>query len=182
MINLLPPQEKKTLMAERKRKLSVIFSFMVFFFIFVLVFTLFSLNIYLSKRAEYYANIASRDSGFEQEEEREIKEKVKEANKILLELKEHYNQETDYATLLLRIGDILPQNVYLHNFSAVLSEAKEDSHLKISLSGLASSREDLFDLKKRLEQENNFKEVSFPPANWVQASDIDFSVSFKISK
>jgi len=50
----------------------------------------------------------------------------------------------------------------------------------VSLSGFAPTTETLFEFKENLEKEASFKEVCFPPTNWVNLTDIDFSVTFII--
>ncbi len=180
MINLLPPKEEKRIEEERKKKITVILSFLLLFFVVFLGIMLLSLDIYLSKRVRHYREKLEVEESVDRQEVKEIKDEIKEANKELGNLKEHYSRRKDYSSLLEKIDGLLPSNIYLNNFSAILSETEKGSLIKVSLSGLALKREDLFRLKKKLEGE--FEEVSFPPANWVQASDINFSSSFNINE
>ncbi len=178
MINLLPPEEEKKIKEERRKKIAIIFSFLFLFFILILGIMLFSLNVYLSQRVSLYERKLESEHSLNQEGTGEIREKVKGANQKLSELKRYYSRERDYSVLLEKIDNLLPLDIYLNNFSAVLSETEEESLLKVSLSGFALKRDNLFNLKRNLEEE--FEEVSFPPANWVQSSDINFSASFKV--
>ncbi len=75
----------------------------------------------------------------------------------------------------------MPESIYLDNSSIIFTEPKEEKpYLKVSFSGFALTREDLFSLKRNLEKEENFQEVHFPTSNWIEARDINFSVNFKI--
>lgn len=53
---------------------------------------------------------------------------------------------------------------------------------QIQLSGWAKSRQELFNFKKALEDEKNFKEVYFSPDSWVKPTDINFSLNFQTNE
>jgi len=182
MINLLPPEEKERLLLKQKKKLTTILCFIGLFFFLALGIVLIPVNTYISKRVRYYNNVLkTKESVTEQQEIKSMQEKIKEANLSLKKLKAFYNQRFNYSELLEKIAGILPENIYLDDFSSVFTEPKEEkSYLRVSLSGLALTREDLFNLKRSLEKEEDFQEVHFPPGNWVEAKDINFSVNFKI--
>ncbi len=182
MINLLPSKEKRELNLERKKRLTIIFCFMGLLFFLTLGVIFISVNTYISKRVQYYNNVLqTKESITEQQEIRGMQEKIKEANLSLKKLKTFYNQRLNYSKLLERIAGILPENICLDDFSSVFTEPeKEKPYLRVSLSGFALTREDLFNLKRNLEKEENFQEIHFPPGNWMEARDINFSVNLKI--
>ena len=184
MINLLPSEEKRKLNLERKKRLTIILCFIGLFFFLTLGIVFIPVNTYISKRVQYYNNVLkTKESVTEQQEIKGMQEKIKEANLSLKKLKTFYNQRFDYSELLEKIAGILPGNIYLDDFSSVFTEPKEEKpYLRVSLSGLALTREDLFSLKRSLEREENFQEVHFPPGNWMEARDINFSVNFKITR
>ena len=181
MINLLPPEEKRKLVLERKKKLTLITCYLFLFFFLLIIVFLIPINFYISQRIGYYEDILnSGKSNIEQQEIEDIQKKVQEANIILKKLNDFYNSSFGYSNLLEIISRTLPERIYLNNFSAVVFETEKESYLKVSLSGYAPTRESLFNLKKSLEQEEIFQEISFPPSSWVEAGDINFSVSFKV--
>lgn len=121
---------------------------------------------------------------FQQPEIQQLEAKINTANSTLKKLSAFYQKKTYLAKILEEIAQALPQNLRLSSLSILTfsNKEKQETGFQISLSGLAPTREDLFDLRKNLMGRENFKEVNFPLANWTKAENIDFSVSFKILK
>ena len=77
-INLLPPEEKKQLKLGKKRRLAVIFWFLVLFFVVSLIFTLFSVKTYLQFQKEgQKALLLGAEKDFQSPEFLELKEKIR---------------------------------------------------------------------------------------------------------
>ncbi|MDP2672975.1 MAG: PilN domain-containing protein, partial [Nanoarchaeota archaeon] len=98
-------------------------------------------------------------------------------NENLLKSNDFYKNQPNRTNLLTGVAKALPENTYLTMFS-LSPKTKEGDRLQVSLSGYAIDRETLFEFKKNLEAEPNFKEVYFPPASWVTPTD--FSATFEI--
>ena len=144
---------------------------------------LFSINIYIQNQTEIQrSSLAQSERQFLESENQEFQDGINRANSILSQLDSFYSQKTYFSEIVQKISKILPQDCFLTNLSMIFSieeETKEES-IKISISGFAPMREDLLQLKKNLEQEENFKDISFPPANWVEPKNIDFYITFNI--
>jgi hypothetical protein len=178
MINLLPTKEKEVLLAELRKRMIIILCFLFLFFLVCLVLISFSIRIYLGGQIESQKTfLAESEKEFVESESQELQEKIKSANQRFKELSSFYKGKVYFFEISEKIAKTLPNTFYLTDFSLKLLQEKE---VMVSLSGFAPLREDLFEFKKNLEQEENFKEVSFPPANWVKAKDINFHVTFKI--
>lgn len=178
MINLLPSEEKDKLLLEQKKRIAIILWFLVLFFIICLILILFAAEIYLKSQLESQKTILIEvQKEYGQPEIQNLKEEIKEANSILIKLNSFYQKKIYFAEILERVSQTLPQGTYLTNFSAIFSKEV----LKISLSGFALARENLFEFKKNLEKEEDFKEVFLPPANWVKPANIDFFVTFELN-
>ena len=78
-----------------------------------------------------------------------------------------------------KISETLPQGVYLTNLS-LRPAPKEAQKLQVSLAGFCPTRDILSEFKKRLEAVEVFKEIDFPPSNWLQSKDIDFYLTLKL--
>lgn len=181
MINLLPPVEKEELLSEKKKKITIILWLLVLFFLLCLILTLFSVKIYLQIQAESQKTLLdeSREE-FGQSGIQDFREEINSINLTLTKLDSFYQQKTYFSEILGRISGILPQGIYLTNFSAVFTTEKEEN-IEISLSGFSPTADSLFEFKGNLEKENDFKDIYFPPSNWVKLIDINFLVTFKIS-
>jgi len=177
MINLLPPQEKEIILMEKNKRIAIILSFLLLFFLVCLILISISIRIYLQGFIESEKSfLAQSEKEFFQSESQNLQEKIKSINSLIGELNSFYRQKIYFSEITERISKTLPENFYLTNFNLVLSEEE----INVSLSGFAPLREDLFKFKESLETEKNFKDISFPPANWIKAQNIDFYVTFKI--
>jgi Tfp pilus assembly protein PilN len=63
-----------------------------------------------------------------------------------------------------------------------LNLAKKDKGMICSLRGFAEDRNSLLKFKENLEKNEIFSDVFFPQGSWVEPSDIDFTLNFKISE
>jgi len=101
-----------------------------------------------------------------------IEKKVKELNQELVDLEKiSKNQSNFYQTLLNIIPELLSEvNVYNLELS---SETK-----RITVTGFSSTREDLLEIKQKLEKSSRYKEIDFPISNLTNSKNIDFRFSF----
>lgn len=182
MINLLPPEEKRELLSEKRMRIIVILWVLILFFFFSLILILVSARIYLQIQVLSQKGFLQEvETESKQPEMKNLKEEISSINQTLIKLESFYSRKIYFSKILERISGILPEEVYLTNFSATLSGTEEKPILKISLSGFSPTREVLFEFREELGKEADFKDVDFPSANWVKATDIDFLVSFNIS-
>lgn len=175
MINLLPPIQKEELKQEETFKLVLILGTVILAFLISLTLILFSIKISL------LADLEIQKIYFEQRKKelespiiQELEEKIKNYNLTLSKLKTFYQEQLNLTSILEKIFQTLPQGTYLTNFNF------NPQISQISLTGFTPSRETLLQFKENLEKTEYFKEIDFPTKNWLQATDIDFSVNFKI--
>ncbi len=175
MINLLPPEQKEELREEENLKLVLILGIVILAFLISLSLLLFSI------KTSLLADLESQKIYLEQKEKelkspliQELEMKIKDYNLILSKLETFYQGQTDLTSILEKISKTLPEGTHLTtlNFNPQI--------FQISLTGFSSNREILLQFKENLEKTEGLKEIYFPPANWVQATDINFSVNFKI--
>jgi hypothetical protein len=181
MFNLLPPAEKKAILLERQRTLMVIIWFFIFFFFAVFAILLFWLNNYIVEGINYQKILIE-----EKEKEQKklgisnILEETKKINNFLIQLNNFYKNKIYFSDIIEEISSALPQGIYLTSFS--ITSASTEKKNQVFLSGFSPIRENLFELKKNLENNKNFEKVYFPPSNWTKPKDINFSVSFELVK
>ena len=174
MINLLPPEEKERLLLERRKTMVIIIWVAFLFFLFSFFLILILVNVYLQTQIISQKSILEEIERESQKAEiQNLLEKVNSANKNLEKLESFYKQKIYFIGILEKVSNTLPSGLNLVSFSI--------SPPKISLSGFALSRENLFEFKNNIEKESSFKDAYFPPANWVKPNNIDFVVTFDIS-
>lgn len=176
MINLLPPEEKEILRQEKSWKLILILGILSLIFLISFALILFSIKIYLQSQLDFQKTLVKL------EEERaktfgikNLQSEIAALNQNLSKLNSFYQRQISLTEILEKISKILPPEIYLNNFTY------QRNTLQISLSGFAPSRENLLEFKKKLEEEKSFKEVYFPPQNWLKTTNIDFFLTFKIN-
>jgi len=109
----------------------------------------------------------------------DLRRKIDLINQDITRLEQFYKNRIYFSEILDKISQTIPRGVYLTNFSAAVSFFEGESLIKISLSGFAPTREILLEFNKKLEEQINFKNISFPAANWVKPRDINFFVNFE---
>jgi len=173
MINLLPPVEKGKFSSEKNKKIITILWLLVLFFLTCSILILFSIKTYIQaqvKSQQYLLIEAEKEK--DQSEADDLQEEINSMNLSLTKLDSFYQNQTYLSDILEKISQVLPEELYLTNLSIAFSS--------VSISGFAPATETLFEFKENLEKEPSFKEISFPPANWVDLTDINFSVTFTI--
>jgi len=173
MINLLPPQQKRELLEEDNWRLTLILGILIFSSFLCLTLILFSIKIYISGQAESQKIFVElKEKEFSQI--KSLEDKLKSTNQELSKLELFYETQFRLTEFLERISKILPSGIYLNSFSY-----RKDTS-QVTLSGFAERVESLVDLKNKLEQEKDFKEVRFPSDVWIKLANIDFNVSFQL--
>jgi len=173
MINLLPEEEKKVLEMEENWRLVSILEILGLVFFLCLILVLFSIKISVSGKLESQKILVDvKEKQLKVSEIQVLREEIKMINQELFKLETFYQQQFSLVEILEKISKNIPPKIYLNS----LYYSKDN--FQISLSGFSPNREILFELKENLERE--FKDVYFPPQNWVKPKDIDFSVNFKI--
>jgi len=175
MINLLPPQQKEELLGEEKLRLVLTLGIIISAFLISFTLILFSI------KTSFSADLEIQETYFEQRKKelespgiQELEKKIKNYNLTLARLETFYQGQLDLTSILEKISQTLPEKTYLTtlNFNPQTSQ--------FSLTGFSPNREKLLQFKENLEKTEGLKEIYFPPANWLQATNINFSVNFKI--
>jgi len=175
MINLLPPQQKRELLGEERFKLILILGILLLVFLVLLFLILLSIKIYISGQADYQKILANLGEK-ELPQFKALKGELNSINQDLSKVDSFYQGQFHLTEFLQRISEITPEGIYLKSFSY------QKSTSQITFSGFSPTVEILVSFKENLEKQENFKEIRFSPAAWVKLVDIDFDVTFKITK
>ena len=173
MINLLPPQHKRELQREENRKLALILEIIFVAVLLSFALILLSIKIYITGELEVQ-KILLEQKGLESSSIQELEKEIKFYNLSLSKLNSFYQKNSKRTEILEEISQTLPSNIYLTrlNLSTIrfqkgLSEEEQKEQLLVSLSGFSPKRETLLEFKENLEKQELFKEIYFPPSNWV---------------
>lgn len=170
MINLLPPEERKELLAEEIKRLAITLGLIVLLSLLCLTIILGFLKVYLLIQIDLQKNVLEsiKEKG-EDSEARIIEEKIDNSNQKLAKINDFYEQKYGLENILEKLIQAVPKEIYLTN----LFYSKTSS--QIILAGFSPSRDLLVQFKKNLEQKEEFRAIYFPPSNWIEPVDIDFA-------
>lgn len=177
MINLLPTFEKEELKREEELKLILILGFLFLAFLISLTLILVLIKIHLSQELEIQ-KIFLKEAENRLSLESELEKEIRDFNFLLSQLNSFYQKRLEMSKILEKISSTLPERIYLTNLNFILSP--EGDIATISLSGFSPTRELLLSFKEKLEREEGFFEIFFPPENWIRSTDINFSCNFKL--
>jgi Tfp pilus assembly protein PilN len=181
MINLLPQENQREISQEQNWKMIMILGILVLVFLICLSLILFSIEAFVS------ADVEAQKIQFQEREKvlnspgmRSLESDLAEFNKKIFQLESFYRNQLNISDSLAKISTVFPSGTYLNNLSINL-QPNENGPMEAScnLSGFSSTRENLLVLKANLEKEESFKDVYFPPADWMNATSINFTASFK---
>lgn len=181
MINLLPSQQKEELLGEKNFKLVLILGIVILAFLICFSLILFSIKISIAGQLSAQKFILSQKEA-ETLQTQDLENKIKSLNLTISKLDSFYQSKLDWVEVSEKISQNIPSKIYLTSltFKQPTGLKKEEYLGDVSLTGFSPSRETLIEFKKNLEKEEQFSEVYFPPENWVQATDINFTVNFKV--
>ncbi|MFH1462367.1 MAG: hypothetical protein ABIG08_01540 [bacterium] len=180
MINLLPPKNKEEILEEENWKLVLILAVVFFISLFCFALILFSIKSFISGEAEAQKiSLEQTEKEFQGSQIQSLNGKIVSANQALSQLDSFYQTQRDSSAILERISKTISPGLYLNTLSLNF-QAKDEQGLGCSLSGFSPTREILLRFKENLEKEEGFEGVNFPPTSWLEKTDINFSVNFKI--
>ncbi len=175
MINFLPSKQKEELKEEKNLKLISILEIITLAFLISLALILFAIKIPFSAALdEQKSYIKQKEEELKNPTMKELEEKIKKYNLTLSKLENFYQEQSELTLILERIFKAFPRGTYLTGNKFNSQESQ------ISLDGFSPNWEILLQFKENLEKTEGLKEVIFPPATWVQSTNINFSVDLKI--
>lgn len=182
MINLLPPLEKEKFILERKQRIAYRILTLLLFFVFCVSIVALGFNYYLlAKIKQEQSTLNSIKEELARSPAQEMTKKAKSAHKHLKDIIGFYKEKVYYSEILEEISKVVPSEIFLTNLSIFSQKRKKEGEvIKVSLSGFAPTRKSLFYFRKKLKEVDFFRNVSFPPSNWVKPTDIDFSINFEV--
>ena len=160
MINLLPPEQKKELAVQEKKKITVILGLVILFSIICLIIILASLELYLSIQVD--SQKSALESIKKQEgksESQAVQEQVKDSNKKITRINDFYKDRVILVKVFEELIRTIPGGIYLTD----LSYSKKSS--QIILAGSSPSL-DVFDqFHENLKNKEIFENIDFPLSN-----------------
>jgi hypothetical protein len=180
MINLLPPEEKEKLFLKKKGKLVIILEITVLVSLVCLILILSSIKLYIAAEASSLKIVSERaEKEYQSPIFSNFKDIIQKYNKIIVQLKNFYEQKAYLGQALKNISNIQrPDGLYLTELSLKKNGNKK---IKVIISGVSDSRENLLLFKKNIEEVQKIENSYFSPETWTNPENINFNLTFEIS-
>ncbi len=188
MLNLLPDEQKKRVKSEYhwRRRVVVAGALLAS----VIVATTLLIPTYVSSQLTiggFQAQKENLERAAQEKERPEFVASLKQTREINDMLQNnHQPLETLPTTVLKRITDSAGTAITLRGF--IFQKQKEDSTSKdgedritVGVTGVASTRQDLFEFRNNLEELDVFSEIELPLSDLAASRSIDFSLSMTMT-
>jgi len=177
MINLLPPSYQQELRQEENRRLILILGMLFLIFLISVTSILFSVKLYIQGKLESVNVLLDlEEKTLQTSEIQSFRERINSINQNLSKLNAFYEKQISSISILEKVFKTLPPEIYLTAFSW------QKNTSQVIISGFSPNREILFLFQKNLEESKEFSGIELPTQNWIKPVDIDFRVTFKISR
>lgn len=180
MINLIPKEEKKKMIADFYFRLAILITIMLNFCILIAFFSLlpsyFISSIKHSLINERLENLKLEPLPSSEESSLNLMKDID--NKIISIEKFEKNK---FLPSVKIINAILLRKTPNIKITKISYEKNGLNEKKISISGIAPSREALLSFRKALEESSTFKNVNLPISNFVKGYNINFNLSLSPS-
>ncbi|MHB1118023.1 MAG: hypothetical protein ACYCZ7_00625 [Minisyncoccota bacterium] len=175
MLNIIPAEEKKRILAEYHMRLAVVAVFAVATLVFVSLILLIPSYLFAVSKynfiAEELARLEQKQNGVSQE--KEVDAKIKEVNKkIDLFLAAGKAGQRPPSEAILGIIATKGSGIKVQSISYEMKPDRE----RIVLSGRADNRDELARFVEMLKRDPSFSKVDLPIGSYVKSFDIDFSL------
>ncbi len=180
MINLLPPEIKKELILEKKRRLVAVLGVTMFVPFICLMLVLLSVKLYVSAEVDSQKTILEQTrKQYQTSDFLAFKDIIQKDNKTLSNLESFYKKEIYTSDILKMVSDIpRPENLYLTDLSL---NRDDNQKIKVTISGFSKSRDDLLVFQKNIQGVTQIKNLSFSPESWVNPVNVKFNLVFEVS-
>jgi hypothetical protein len=172
-INIIPDEQKKERMLERRIGAILRFGFSIFFALIVLSSVLFIAQVILN--ADYKLakeNSQSRRQSFSRESE-QLEDFLVNINLLSQKINKTSRETPRWLKVFARIAETAPPEIKL------ISVHAEKEHLKIS--GFSRTREAFLDFQEKLKTEG-IKNLTSPVSNVVSPEDFNFEIGMDLDK
>lgn len=185
MINLLPPNEKAELLAQRNKRLIIVLGNIILVFLICFILILFSLKFHiLSEIRHQKYDLDNAEKNYQMPLTISTKDAIKQYNASLIKLEDFYKKETYISQVLKDVLDIPRSSGLYFSEVTILKDDKNKTNqssgnIKIFLSGTSATRDNLLVFKNNIEESKKIKNLYFPPESWVKDKNIHFNITFE---
>ncbi len=173
-LNLLPPQERKALAADKTRRWIIYYGSAILSILLLFAASLgliwLCINIQLKNLSD---NFSSFQTSLQGQDVKAQEAAITKANSYLEEIDKIQKNHKSYSGLLASLASATPAGIRLESLSV-------ENDGSITLNGFAQRRDLILDYKDSLEKLNLFGAIENPLSNLVKQTDINFYFKFAL--
>lgn len=180
MINLLPPEDKKSIRKEYLGRLAAVWGAFFTFAFFAGAAVLFpNFFIFFSQRGELASQIAAAEEKIKKLDAEKSAGEIKKINERLAMIN---SPKFDYrlSELFQEIIGLKSAGVKITAINFDVQKTKSSTEARVSLSGKASARDGLLDFISKLKRSYGDQRVSSPITNLISDKDAAFSLTITL--
>lgn len=174
-LNLVPPLRKEEI--KKSYLLRMIIKWQIEFLLIFVLFSVILWSIIYVLKVEEISNLKQIEmerQSFSYKDMQDYKEKIKNANVQILDIKKIQKGQLYWSELMSKLNEII--------FPGIEIDSLNTKDYEVFLTGVADNRDNLVNFKEKLTQENCFKEVDFPLANLINRENLSFQMQFTVKK
>lgn len=175
MINLLPDEEKEIVFRERLRRAVVVAGFFISVILAVGMILMTPSYFFLSfQERDLVRSLTLSEEGARALETEGLEEKISDARVKFEHIASAAKKKRPISPIFIKIIKSLPGGVRLNSIDYEV--ASNNTQEKITLSGVAGTRDEFLAFEKRLKESRDFKNVDSPVSNLLSETEIDFNL------
>jgi len=182
MINLLPTKEKEALYLEQIKNLAMILGSVLVIVLICLALILLAVKFYILSAVDYQKFLNKGvDTEYKSSDLSTYKDYIQKYNAILPQILSFYKKDLYFSDILDAISKVeRPKGLYFLRIS--LDKGYSENEVKVVVSGISDTRENLLSFQKNLQQAEKFKNIYFSADSWINPVNTNFSLNFELSK
>lgn len=178
MINLLPPKEKEALLLNQYKNLTIVLGGIVIVSLVCLVLVLLAAKFYLLGEMNY-EKITSEvtEKKYHTQDFLFFKELIQKYNKTAGRLNNFYKEKVYFSNILKVISETQrPPGLFFTTIA--IRENQQDGKIRVMLSGVSESRENLLVFRDTMKNISTIENISLSPESLVKPTNVNFSLTF----
>jgi len=174
MINLLPPENKKELLAQSNKHLVAVLIFIIIIALICFVLVLIYIKFYLLSEISLYKNQIQEKNNILSSEK--LEKQINTYNNSFKEIKNFYEKNISFTEMIKYfLQSEMPVGVRLNSLSADIKEG----NIEVSIYGFSDTRDNLIKFKDNLMNNKYIKSPYFSPESWTKNKSINFYLKFQ---
>lgn len=172
-LNLIPAYKREAIEAVRRRRIFAWQIAAALFMSFVFGSILAGFNLMLGEELKTIAGTPIPKNQIQNAAElQKYDEEFKDANSQIAVLDEIQKGEFVWSNLFMNLGQTIPDGITAENVYTKKTQ--------VFISGIATTRDNLSDLKSKLESNACFENINFPLSNFASRDNVAFQLDFSI--